>query len=219
MRSTLFTRWDTLMNKLKVGSPQCQKWYKNIETKYKEPQRYYHTLEHIEELFGYYDKYFTLLQKPEVVQLSIFFHDVIYDPNKNDNEEKSVEYFQQFCADTSPVCYSTGASLSLVDDYIIATKSHKTSGNDTDLNYFLDFDLAVLGKPSAEYKRYASQIRSEYLPVYPEPKYSLGRMRVLNHLSEGGLFITKEFQDTFEQTARNNLKEEIESLKLSTIDK
>ena len=34
-----------------------------------------------------------------------------------------------------------------VKAYIMATKTHKTDLIDSDLDYFLDFDVAVLGKP------------------------------------------------------------------------
>jgi predicted metal-dependent HD superfamily phosphohydrolase len=98
--------------------------------------------------------------------------------------------------------------------YIIATKTHKIDpeDNDTDFQFFLDFDLAILGKPEDGYNRYANQIRQEYIHV-PNEKYVVGRPAVLEHLMQGQLFFTEEFRTLFEDKAKENVRREIASLR------
>jgi predicted metal-dependent HD superfamily phosphohydrolase len=52
--------------------------------------------------------------------------------------------------------------LAQVDQYIIATIAHNVSRTtDNDLKYFIDFDMAVLGRHRDRYATYAAQIRRE----------------------------------------------------------
>lgn len=115
-------------------------------------------------------------------------------------------------------CLLSCLSLIIVFRYIIATKTHKIdpSSDDTDLKYFLDFDLAVLGKPTEDYNRYAHQIRREYIHV-PDEKYLTGRAAVLDHLRQGDLYFTAEFRELFDSKARENLSREIVSLKQGNV--
>jgi len=91
-------------------------------------------------------------------------------------------------------------------------KTHKMSDpTDTNLAYFLDFDMAVLGKPWEQYKIYAQQIRQEYIH-FPEKDYCNGRIKVLTSLKSGGTYVTPEFQKDFEEQAKKNMQNEIKDL-------
>ncbi len=50
-----------------------------LRTRYAEPQRHYHTLAHIEALRGWLGRYRTLALRPDDIETSIWFHDVVYD--------------------------------------------------------------------------------------------------------------------------------------------
>lgn len=50
-------------------------WWNKIETRYSEPQRYYHTLNHLESMFFYFENVKDNLQNPDLVSLAIFFHE------------------------------------------------------------------------------------------------------------------------------------------------
>jgi predicted metal-dependent HD superfamily phosphohydrolase len=98
--------------------------------------------------------------------------------------------------------------------YIDLTKTHKIPEEhsaDTDLAYFLDFDLAILGKPQVAYDTYATQIRQEYIHV-PDDKFKIGRPAVLKQLMEGELYFTEEFITNLDERARANIRREIETL-------
>jgi len=200
---------------LRVPEESSSKWYTTVCDYYAEPWRYYHTLNHINELFAYFDQWHPKLRKAAHVELAIWFHDVIYQPKSSVNEEESVKLFVAFCEDTA----QPPTLCSVVSNYIIATKSHKINdADDDDLKYFLDFDLSILGKPEPAYDIYADQIRNEYIH-YSDKDFCNGRIKVLNHLASGGLFITKDFQDLLEEKAKRNLLREAKTLqeKLATI--
>ena len=94
------------------------------------------------------------------------------------------------------------------------------------MNFFLDFDLAILGKPFEghfnsihfqqflEYEIYSSNIRKEYIHYSPDA-YKKGRIEVLKKLLEGNLFQTIDFRKRFEKEAKLNIKKEIENFELS----
>jgi len=208
MTSFIQVRWKELMNNLKVDT-FLDKWFNIVRNHYSEPWRYYHTIKHIEELLLYFDSYREKLKRPELCALSIWFHDVIYDPKRNDNEEESVRLFREFATETN----QASDMIEKVTQYILCTKSHKLDEEyDADLSYFLDFDLAVLGKPRDEYITYSSNIRKEYIH-FPEESYKKGRSSVLrNLLSSEYLFSTQDFRQLYESTARENLKNEIRIL-------
>lgn len=68
----------------------------DIIERYNEPHRFYHNMDHISCMieqakvkYGNVDYYENLL-------LAIIFHDIIYDPQRNDNEERSADLFYSF---------------------------------------------------------------------------------------------------------------------------
>lgn len=205
-------RWSTLMSRLRVRDSHTQQWFSTVCTKYTEPQRHYHTLTHIDELFVYFDKHERDIKKHNHVELAIWFHDVIYDPKKNNNEEESAKLFSEFCDEALELTGISSELKQTVTDYILATKSHKMPNpNDTDLAYFLDFDMTILGKPWDFYKIYSQQIRQEYIH-YPEKDYCVGRTKVLNSLKSGGIYISDPFKKEYEERAKLNMEKEIEEL-------
>ena len=74
-----------------VENPFIEKWQTIFHQKYAEPQRFYHNLFHIERLLQEYST--TIASQLEgdkqeqlIIILSIWFHDLVYDPKKKDNE-------------------------------------------------------------------------------------------------------------------------------------
>lgn len=122
----------------------AEKWSKIIEGHYShEPQRHYHNLQHVSSMLECADRHEDALVDPLVVRLAIYFHDIIYDPKRSDNELKSIAIFREFVKDVS----LSSARVDKVCSYIERTNTHtlvEESCDDKDLRYFLDFDLEVL---------------------------------------------------------------------------
>jgi predicted metal-dependent HD superfamily phosphohydrolase len=142
-----------------------------IEEEYSEPVRAYHTLNHINELIGVLELYKSQITDLSAVILAIIFHDIIYDPTSKVNEEESAKFFCDVLSQHLNEILTTK-----VVAYIVATKDHKSSDlNDNDLNYFLDFDMSILGTKRERYIEYSSQIRQEYSHV-DERTFTSGRV-------------------------------------------
>lgn len=75
--TTVLDRWKNINQDLKISDDVGEKWWNIIHRMYGEPQRHYHTIHHIEELFQHFDRcqeHFSF-KYPTLVSLAIFFHE------------------------------------------------------------------------------------------------------------------------------------------------
>lgn len=181
--------------------------WQEIITCYSDKKRHYHNLKHLENMFSEMREAEYHFADFNLAVLALFYHDMIYDAMKQDNEQKSAEL--------------TGKRLSalgipqkeIIDcqNLILATKSH-TASDDKDINLFTDADLSILGKGWDEYLEYSTNIRREY-SIFPDTMYKSGRKKVLSHfLMMERIFKSKHFFDKFEVKARINISKELELL-------
>ncbi|MDQ2771604.1 MAG: metal-dependent phosphohydrolase, partial [Bacteroidota bacterium] len=152
----------------------------------------------------------TDLQDRVVVELAVWFHDVVYNALKSDNEARSAAEALQFLKDSTlePLRQQRVAFL------INRTADHTQPqpADDADLLLFLDADLSILGAPADAYREYARQIRQEYRLV-PDLLYRPGRRKVLaKMLATPELFRTPEMRTELDAAARRNLAAELETL-------
>ena len=178
-----------------------------IEENYSIIKRHYHTLEHLYNLLSQLTDVKNEIQNWETILFTLFYHDIIYNSIKSDNEEKSAEFAENRMKQISV----SNDKIELCKKQILATKSHIKS-TDSDTNYFTDADLSVLGQNWETYLLYCKNVRKEY-SIYPALVYNPGRNKVLNHfLSMDRIFKTDFFYNKFEIQAKQNLQQEIESL-------
>lgn len=205
------------------------KWFEKLSKNHGDPQRHYHTLMHLEEIFLYLD---LLKQKQfieegipmtafddEAIVLATFFHDAIYDVQSSTNEEDSAELFREYVREQSAGGIKMQNGLeAFVLLCIIATKSHQVAAdNSPTLSLFLDLDMAVLGKENRAYFIYASLIRKEYHFVAHDV-YCEKRADVLeDFLKQPAIYGSQAMIDAFEQRARDNMRSEIEVLRSGRI--
>ena len=181
--------------------------WSEIITHYSEPQRHYHTLDHLDNLASGLMELHDKISDWQTMIFSIAYHDIIYDPLRADNEEKSAAF-----------AVATLAGLNVPEmqrikcsDQILSTKGHNYSA-DNDTNYFTDADLSILGSDANTYKLYSIAIRKEY-STYPDLVYNAGRKKVLEHfINMPGIFKTPHFQERYEASARRNLLNELKEL-------
>ena len=149
--------------------------------------------------------------------LATFFHDVVYNPKSSTNEKDSAILFEEFAKE---MFLETSLSSDVVT-MIHATEKHQIIPvNDptmqTAQEYFLDIDMAVLGKKSHAYLVYASLIRKEYSFVEHDT-YCSKRTEILESFLEKTIYKSKLFQSTVEDQAKQNLQQEIDLLKQGII--
>ena len=178
-----------------------------IEKNYSSKKRHYHTLQHIENLHMQLFEVKEKLQNWKTILFTLYYHDIIYNPQKLTNEEKSAKLAQKRMEQIS-------VSKEMIENckhQILATKTHiKSTDNDT--NYFTDADLSIFGENWETYSLYYKNIRKEY-SIYPDFVYNPGRKKVLNHfLGMDAIFKTDVFYHKFETQAKHNLRKELELL-------
>lgn len=176
-----------------------------IENKYSSKSRYYHTLEHLENMLAELEQVTAYVQYIDTLLFAIYYHDIIYKPTQSNNEHQSALFFQKRIIKTSFPHFCEAMAQ------IEATKTHQLS-TDPDTNIFLDIDLSILGKSPKEYKTYCENIRKEYR-IYPDIVYRKGRKKVLeNILAQNAIYKTVFFKQKFEAQAQENIRREVKQL-------
>lgn len=61
----------------------------DLVTAWNEPQRKYHTLQHLHGCLSIFEEFQHLAEHPHEVELAIWFHDAVYDIKGKNNEQKS----------------------------------------------------------------------------------------------------------------------------------
>jgi predicted metal-dependent HD superfamily phosphohydrolase len=195
--------WRQLARELNLPPSVTADAERELMERYSGPNRHYHNLRHILAMLGACEKITARLDRPQAVRLAIFFHDAVYDPRRQDNEEQSALLLQERLGP-----HVDGETLEAACRMIRATKHHRMSP-DHDTNVMLDLDMAILGQPWGVYERYAEGVRQEYAPVYGDEAYRQGRITHFLEptIAKGTIFITQEFQPLNAQAMRNMRKE------------
>lgn len=206
MEDILHKIWQKLSYKYMSKAKSLKLW-KKISNKYNKRKRHYHNLNHIYDMIQiYYFSYIDKLENPDEILFAIFYHDIIYNVRHSDNELHSGVYMDG--------CLKGGTRLNekqlgFIFDCITATKTHEKN-HSNDINYMLDFDMAILGQSWSEYSDYRKKIRKEY-NIYPNFMYNKGRLDVLKKfLEQEKIFKTEEFHKLYEKQARENIQKEID---------
>lgn len=214
MTLTLEARWQQLLTPLTPDPALRRRGYQQLHDAYSQSGRHYHALPHIRQMLEALDGRLPQLQDAPVVQLAVWFHDVVYSPLRSDNEARSAELARQFLLQTS----LSAPRRERVAFLIERTKDHTQPqpAADTDLHLLLDVDLQILAASEADYWRYARQVRQEYALV-PDLMYRPGRQKVLSKFLElPHIYQTADFR-RLEAQARRNLRAELEAWKTGSI--
>ena len=184
--------------------------WQDIAARYNETQRAYHTLEHLQQLFAQFEQVQQYLHEPHIIALALYYHDVIYEPTRADNELKSAAHMIKKLR-----LYLDVEQCRRIDDLIIMTADHELDedkDSDLDAAFLLDMDLSILGSVWSDYKEYAQAVRQEYSYV-PITDYRTGRTKVLEGLlAQPHLYLTDYYFERLEAQARDNMKREISLL-------
>ena len=191
--------------------------WQDIAMRYNESQRVYHSLQHIQQLFGQFEQINNHLNQQHIIALALFYHDVIYEPTCVDNELKSAEYAVE---SLSP--YLSAEQCQYIYALIMMTASHQIDDIDknsdkakeSDAAYLLDMDLSILGASWSEYQQYAQAVRQEYAHVL-DADYRVGRISVLKGLLAHPTLYLTDYYERLEKRARENIQHEIKVLHAS----
>lgn len=203
-------KWKNLTAFSKREDLKNECWDEIVEY-YTRPNRYYHNLSHIGNLFLLLDEHLSLAENPALIGFAIIYHDIVYDNLRSDNEEQSAIKAREHLAKLN----MKPAFIRNVELLILATKLHRVeplSDVEKDMAMFLDLDMAVLSTAWDDYEIYRNNIRKEF-KQYSDAVYKSGRKNALQQiLSKGTIYLTSQFQSMMEDKARHNLNREISLL-------
>lgn len=164
----LFT---SLISRYSNSNTQITESTENLRHYYSGSGRYYHNLSHLSHMLCEYKDIKDKVNNKAAFLFALFYHDIIYDVKKNDNEAKSALFMESVLKNT------LFSDIELCKSLILATQDHRTSSNE-DINLFLDTDMSILGKNTQTYTEYAEQVRKEF-SIFPNFLYNKGRIKVL----------------------------------------
>lgn len=172
-------------------------WHARLAKAYGEPQRAYHTLQHLEECLGVLDEVKVFIQKPDLIEMALWFHDAVYDPKSGDNEALSAAMAVEALAGSE--------TAHEVARLIMLTKSHEP-GEGPDDAWIIDIDLAIFAQPVSRVLEYERQNREEYAWV-PEEVYREKRAEILcGFLAREPIYRTPWARERLEARAKENLR-------------
>ena len=181
--------------------------YKELKRVYRRPLRYYHTIDHALECVSNFEQLRGETCHALEVEAALWYHDAIYFPQRNDNEEKSAEYaYEHFRA-----IGKAEAFCDLVRKLILVTK-HDLEPQSIEEKIVIDVDLVVLARDEEGFAKYEKDIRQEYHFV-PDEQYKDGRAKILqSFLDRKCIYHTELFHEYYEEKARSNLEKSLAML-------
>jgi len=182
--------------------------FRDLDRRYRESGRHYHTWAHVAACL----RELRLARRAAdtagpaeamALELAVWFHDAVYDPGREDNEERSAGLAVRW-ASALELASAVGERAA---GLILATR-HLSQGpaeQDPAKALLRDIDLAVLGACRARYLRYERGIAREYARM-PVERFREGRVKLLRgFLSRSEIYATPGFRRRLERRARRNL--------------
>jgi len=204
----LKSQWDSLASFYPSDKTIKEDVFQELQEQYSEKSRFYHNFSHVKALLKLFESFDNKIQEPKAIKFAIWFHDVIYETRKSDNEAESARLASEMLRKLNV----NDKTIELVKDLILATKDHSGKSLSYDAKLFLDMDLAILGMSEEIYKEYSQAIRQEYAWV-SESIYRRGRKKVLkSFIKRERIYFTDEMKVGYEEQARKNINNEIKSL-------
>jgi len=176
---------------------------------YAQPERHYHDERYLEECLRELANVHDLGERERrILRWAILWHDAVYDPGLNRNEERSAELAERELAG----CSVDPADAAEVARLIRVTERHRADPGDRMAALLVSIDLAVLGSDPDRYAEYVADIRKEYAHV-PDPLWQAGRAAVLKRLlAVDPLYPDPRFQAALGAQARTNMNAELRTL-------
>lgn len=202
----MYQRWSQSLGSIFVTA-ESDRLFNTVKKFYSEPHRHYHNFEHIKACLEHFDTVIDKLSNPLLVEISIWFHDLIYNPKKSNNEKQSAELAKQFLQPST----LTPSQITIICHNIIAT-IHPSKPTSPDQAYLLDIDLSILASDNELYDQYENWIRKEYQHV-PTFFFTLGRKKLLRSFLElDSIYYTDYFRDLWQKKAVSNILRTIDCL-------
>lgn len=184
-----------------------QNGFQKLVDRYSEKHRHYHNLSHVTACLKHLDEIAGRIVDLKTVEIALWFHDIIYDPKKNDNEKKSAEFAKAFLRSVN-----LASDVVLKIEHLVKLTKHPSKPETNDEKYLIDIDLLILAANVEDYDCYESSIRKEYRFV-PSLLYKKGRKKILKSFAKSDrIYQTAYFYEKYENQAKRNIERAIINL-------
>ncbi|WP_299455821.1 adenylyltransferase/cytidyltransferase family protein [uncultured Microscilla sp.] len=150
-----------------------------IAEHWQSPHRFYHNETHLQFLIDEIEKLYALDgindHARHILLLTAFFHDIVYEPLANDNEEKSAQLLDKMVTARYP-------DAQIVREMILDTKTHEPKSQLSEVFCSLDMHIVESGS-FAELQKWEFQIFKEYQMV-DYKFYKQGRLKLLRKFAQ-----------------------------------
>lgn len=171
-------------------------------TAWAEPQRHYHTLQHLTECLLLLEEMRVHAQESAEIEAALWFHDAVYAPQRQDNEAQSAAWAQRVLAPAGVAA----TRVSRIARMVLATRHGQAHAITADEELLLDIDLAILGADHSRFAEYETQIRREY-DFVPQADFRSRRRVILAEFAQRPvLFHHRAMQERFGPAAQRNLR-------------
>jgi len=140
-----------------------------------ESHRSYHNLNHLNDLISQINENKSNFSEKEYekLMLTAVFHDVVYDPASQTNEEDSVKFLMKCVVDKN------NKDILDVRKMILDTKTHESTTNLSES--FNNYDMNIVERDFDQLLDWEKGISEEF-SVYPKAQYKEGRLKFLESL-------------------------------------
>lgn len=175
---------------------------------YGESHRHYHNLSHLAQCFQVLDSVMAKLPGILSVELALWYHDIVYDTTRADNEERSALFAEERIEKMGKP-----RAFALQVGSLVRATSHRNKPHTREAQVLLDVDLSIFAESPERVRQYDEDIRREYSWV-PEEHFYPARFKLLQRFREEGLYSTPEFLGgPREELANANLDLLIQTMK------
>lgn len=202
----LLANWNAAWHALGVAGAD-EALCVELQRRYSEPQRHYHTLQHLGECLAWFEREKELAAPPGEVALALWFHDAVYDVHAHDNEARSADWARS-------AMLEHGAPKEVaerVHALVMATR-HDAVPEGRDAELLIDIDLSILGAERARFDEYERQVHAEYAFVPDEIRRPRRREILQRFLAREAIYTTPRMHALLEARARANLTRSIAAI-------
>lgn len=177
--------------------------------------RHYHDLSHIQDMISRFDEISKYYNKelPISFIMAVVFHDVIYIPGFDKNEEASIQFMKNCIRSYFGDTYTE--ELIVASQYIESTAYHNFEAGDLDEwgNVFLDLDLISL-TGNGPMKDVHFRVLCEYTPILTfssvdaaKAQFIAGRSKFFTEMLKKRKILKSKIYENLESSLRKNLED------------
>lgn len=148
----LLQRWNSTLRAARTGheGPDPSPYGRNLLARWAEPQRRYHTVDHLRAVLDRIDELADQGGEGgelELVRLAAWFHDAVYRPERSENEERSAVLAEKALTEAGLTPHEVAEVARLVR----LTITHDPAEGDVNGEVLCDADLAILATDEDTY--------------------------------------------------------------------